>query len=186
MSSPQNRLKEPYSTKPSAKRDFLADFRAKQVDLIIDSNDGNLLVTGRPNSGIEEFRELLIGHLEGKNEPYTQISITDISSVYTAIAQIKKNAGVTILDDPHRMLFAFGRDLRGLGKMVYFTRHWNLKTDGTEYNLFGHHIAFASQRNQNISEYPSPFAGIGSDLSKGEYISVSTGAFSVVSKTTVK
>lgn len=187
MSSPLNRSREPYSTKPSPKRDFLADYRAKQVDVIIDSNDGNLLVTGRPNSGIEDFRELLIKHLESKNESYTEISIVDISSVYTAIAKIKENSGVTILDDPHRMLFAFGGDsIKGLGKLVYFTRHWNLKTDGSEYLLFAHHIAFASQRNQSISDYPSPFAGIGSDLSKGEYVSVSTGAFSIVSKTTVK
>lgn len=166
-------------------RNFLDDYRANLVEFKVDAGTDNLLVTGRPNSGIEEFQELLIARLEETGRAYETIDITDMQSIFKAKKAFRETDKLIIVNDPHRLLFSIGNAVKPHG-IVYFTRHWNLLLDGKEYRTFDHHIAFASHRNQEIGEYPGPFAGIGSDLQKGEYISIDTGQFSMVTKTAIK
>lgn len=177
--------KEPYLTGSFGEaRNFLEDYRGNLVDLKIDSGVGNILVTGRPNSGVEEFKDLLLNRLDETGREYAEITINDMQAVFHAFKAIKAGKKLIIVNDPYRLLFSVGglKDPKGV---VYFTRHWNLRTDGKEYLTFNHHIAFASQRNEEIHDYPRPFAGIGSELKKGEYVSINTGQFSMVSKTSI-
>lgn len=185
MSTLNLKIKEPYlSGSFGVARNFLEDYRGNLVDFKIDSGVGNILVTGRPNSGVEDFKELLLKRLDETGKSYEEIYVNDTNAVYKALKAINDAQKLVIIEDPYRLLFSRG-GLKNAQAVIYFTRHWNLKTDGVEYSTFSHHIAFASQRNQEIGEYPKPFAGIGSDLQKGEYISINTGQFSMVSQTSI-
>jgi hypothetical protein len=184
MSDARPLTKEPYLGSLGVVRNFLEDYRGNLVDFKVDAGVGNLLVTGRPNSGVEEFKQLLLSRLDEKGREYEEIVIVDVQSVFKAISALRTSSKLIVLDDPNRLLFSIGGLTKPQG-LVYLTKHWNLRTDSNEYLVFDHHIAFASQRNQEIGDYPRPFAGIGSDLKKGEYVSISTGQFSMVSKTSI-
>lgn len=185
MSTTPSLAKEPYlSGSFGVARNFLEDYRENLVDFKIDSGVGNILVTGRPNSGVEDFKELLLKRLNETGKDYEEIYVNDMNAVYKAYKAINDGSKLIIIEDPYRLLFS-GGGVKNAEGIVYFTRHWNLKTDGIEYRTFSHHIAFASQRNQEIIEYPGPFAGIGADLARGEYISINTGQFSMVSQTSI-
>lgn len=184
MSTVRTRATEPYLGSMGTVRNFLEDYRANLVDFKVDAGIGNLLVTGRPNSGVEEFKQLLLTRLDEKGREYEEIFIDDVQSIFYAVKTVKAGEKLVIINDSSRILFSAGGLKKPQG-IVYFTKHWNLRTDSSEYLSFDHHIAFASQRNQEIGEYPSPFAGIGSDLKKGEYVSIETGQFSMVSKTAI-
>lgn len=184
MSEKRPLIHEPYLGAFRVVRNFLEDYQENLVDFKVDTGSGNLLVTGRPNSGVEEFKELLLSRLSENGREYEEITIGDMRSVFAAVKLIRESDKIVILNDPYRLLFSIG-GIKKPNNLVYFTRHWNLRTDSNEYLVFDHHIAFASQRNQEISEYPRPFAGIGADLRKGEYISIDTGQFSMVSKTAI-
>lgn len=184
MSAEYPKTKEPYLGVRGKGRSILDDYQENQVDFAVDSGTGNLLVTGRPNSGIEDFKELLIEKIKATEVSYLELTITSTTDALKAIKEINTPGRLVIIEDPYRILFSVG-GIKKPDNMIYFTRHWNLRTDSYEYAVFDHHIAFASARNQDITEYPSGFAAVGSDLKHGEYVSIDTGSFSTVSKTTL-
>lgn len=161
---------------------IIAAYRQNQVDFVVNSATGNLLVTGRPNSGWEDFRNNLVGHFEAQGIGYTTHIITDEMSALFAFESMENNPKIAVVSDPKQLLFSNGR-IPSSTNLIYFTHHWSRKDNMEGYNVFNHHIAFASFRNQDLMDYPVPFAAIGSDMQSGEYISVDTGSFSAISRT---
>lgn len=161
---------------------IISEYRQDQVDFVVSSGTGNLLVTGRPNSGFEDFLNTLTGHLETQGIEYATYTIIDEMSALIAFESIENSTKTALVSDPKQLLFNNGR-IPTSANLIYFTRHWSRKHNAEGYGIFNHHIAFAAFRNQDLMDYPVPFAAIGSDMQAGEYVSVDTGSFSAISRT---
>lgn len=161
---------------------IIASYRQNQVDFVVSSKTGNLLITGRPNSGAEDFIASLTSHLDFDGIAFTKHVVTDEISAAIAFESIESSPNTAVVIDPSQLLFSNGRTF-SKHNLIYFTKHWSLKYKAEAYAMFDHHIAFAAFRNQDLTDYPVPFAVIGSDMQSGEYISVDTGSFSAISRT---
>lgn len=161
---------------------IISEYRKTQVDFVVNSGTGNLLVTGRANSGIEDFLTTLTGHLNQHQVDFVMLSVTDEMSAKIAFESIENLPKTALVFDPKQFLFANGR-IPTTTNMIYFTQHWNRKLNMEGYGIFAHHIAFAALRNQDLMDYPVPFSAIGSDMQAGEYVSVDTGSFSAIKRT---
>lgn len=161
---------------------IIATYRQNQVDFVVSSETGSLLITGRPNSGTEDFIDSLVSHLESRGIEYDKHVIADEMTAIIAYESMKNSPTTAIVIDPGQLLFNNGR-VPSKKNLIYFTKHWSRKYKAEAYALFAHHIAFAAFRNQDLTDYPVPFAVIGSDMQSGEYISVDTGSFSAISRT---
>lgn len=161
---------------------IVSEYRKHQVDFVVNSEAGNLLVTGRVNSGIEDFMDTLTGHLNQHGVDFVIHTISDEMSAAIAFESIENLPKTALVFDPKQILFTNGR-IPTSTSLIYFTRHWDRKLNMKGYGIFAHHIAFAALRNQDLMDYPVPFAAIGSDMQTGEYISVDTGSFSAIKRT---
>lgn len=148
---------------------FLQKLQGDKKAVNIDAT-GNILITGRPNSGVPELVEQITTDLKERNIAYQTIKVTDANSSIHASNAIKKAESVILIEDDYRLLLASGGKIGNAKNLIYITRHLDVKMP--EYKVFNQHFAFSSQRNEDITGYPSPFAGIGSELNKGEFVSI--------------
>lgn len=162
---------------------FLRDLQANKKDVIINTT-ANILVTGRPNSGVADFKDMLTEHFDASNIPYHVIVVKDANSATKAASAVNKEGRIVIIEDDYRLLFSTGVKLDQAKNLIYITRHWNL--GAKEYSMFEQHIAFSSHRNEDLVGYPYPFSAIGAELSYGEYVLIDSHDISDVGKTVMK
>lgn len=165
----------------------LYDPVAESLPLTWDLSLKNIILTGRPNSGVENMVEKLINECAKANKSYTYVDFDTWDGNKEFYDLLDNKNELFIINDSQVLLSDTLINRAFKSQIVWVTPHLSYRYSGRYVGFFAsHHYGFAHLRNHDTSPFPAPYNMIGDKLPQNYYVDIFNSRISSVAQTQIK
>lgn len=156
------------------------------VPIEIDLTQGNIILSGRPRSGMDNMLNEIIAQLDINNKSYTIIEYDDNDGIEELFEILNNRQEIVIIKD-NLLLQDIFRIKPFKAQIIWVVPFIGNRHMSRLIGLFASkYYAFATLRNNDFSLYPQPYSIIGDLLPENFYVDVYNGHISSLENTTFK